>query len=75
MSKQESTAMDDGKVSRKSGDFTYYAESYRNRIRSYRYKFTRDDDAWRRKLHSLIFDDLMLKTPLIRDTSNMFKLL
>ena len=59
MSKQESTAVvGDGEVSRKTGDFTYYAESYRNRIRSYRYKFTRDD-AWRKKLHSLIFDDLM----------------
>ena len=60
MSKQESTAVvGDGEVSRKTGDFTYYAESYRNRIRSYRYKFTRDDDAWRKKLHSLIFDNLM----------------
>ena len=59
MSKQESTVVvGGGEVSRKSGDFTYYAESYRNRIRSYRYKFTRDD-AWRKKLHSLIFDDLM----------------
>ena len=59
MSKQESTeVVDDGKVSRKNGDFTYYADSYRNRVRSYRYKFTRDD-AWRKKLHSLTFDDLM----------------
>ena len=60
MSKQKSTVVvgGGGEVSRKSGDFTYYAESYRNRIRSYRYKFTRDD-AWRKKLHSLIFDDLM----------------
>ena len=58
MSKQKSTTDSDDEVSRKTGDFSYYAESYRNRIRSYRYKFTRDD-AWRKKLHNLIFDNLM----------------
>ena len=58
MNKQISTTESDGEVSRKTGDFTYYGESYRNKVRSYRYKFSRDD-AWRKKLHSLIFDDLM----------------
>ena len=42
----------------KSGDFTYYADSYRNRIRSYRYTFSLHD-SWRKKLQSLIFEDLM----------------
>ena len=46
-------------VSKKSGDFTYYADSYRNRVRIYRYKFSLHD-PWRKKLHSLIFNDLML---------------
>ena len=45
-------------VSKKSGDFIYYADSYRNRVRSYRYKFSLHD-PWRKKLHSLIFNDLM----------------
>ena len=42
----------------KSGNFTYYADSYRNRIRSYRYTFSLHD-SWRKKLQSLIFEDLM----------------
>ena len=42
----------------KSGDFTYYADSYRNRVRRYRYTFSLHD-SWRKKLHSLIFEDLM----------------
>ena len=58
MSKQESTMEGNGEVSKKTGDFTYYLDTYRNRVRSYRYKFTRDD-VWRKKLHSLIFNDLM----------------
>ena len=58
MSEQMYTTESDGEVSSKTGDFTYYAESYRNKVRSYRYKLSRDD-AWRKKLHSLTFDDLM----------------
>ena len=42
----------------KSGNFTYYADSYKNRVRSYRYTFSLHD-SWRKKLHSLIFEDLM----------------
>ena len=58
MNKQESTMEGNGEVSKKTGDFTYYLDSYRNRVRSFRYKFTRDE-VWRKKLHSLIFNDLM----------------
>ena len=42
----------------KSGNFSYYTESYRNKFRNYCYKF-KHSDVWRKKLHGLIFNNLM----------------
>lgn len=58
MSKNEPDVVNNNEIIKKSGNFSYYTESYRNKFRSYCYKF-KHSDVWRKKLHGLIFNDLM----------------
>ena len=58
MSKNEPDVVNNNEIIKKSGNFSYYTESYRNKFRNYCYKF-KHSDVWRKKLHGLIFNDLM----------------